>query len=231
MELGDAVIVELRTRRAKDTIEALSDEALWAELKAIMLEAVTPAMREIFDQGAAAARHIRPRRRRRRGLRALAARVFGQKAPDFLDPPDDIFDNVAGEIFRTYQDAWWAQLENTTREGLRTAIAAAAQDGTGTPGVIEAIEPLFGERRARLIGVTETTRLYGRGAQATFRASGLRSWMWQTDEDDRVCEECDALDGEEFSMDEEFDPAHPDCRCFPLPLVEDDAGAEVDEGD
>lgn len=230
-DLQGAVIIELRRRRAKDTIELLADEALWTELRQIWLDTVAPAAREIFDQGIEAAKRIRPRRRRRKGLRGLVDRLVSRKAPDFLDPPEDMLDNAAGDIFRSYMDGWWAQLERTTREGLRTAIEEAALNGTGTPGVVEAIAPLFGERRAQLIGVTETTRLFGRGAQATMTAAGVRTWIWQTDEDDRVCEECDALDGQEFSMEEPFDPAHPACRCFPLPSVDDGTDLGDEGGD
>jgi SPP1 gp7 family putative phage head morphogenesis protein len=227
-DLGGAVIIEIRRRRAKDTVELLGDDALWAELRAIWEDVMRAPARELFDQGVEAAKRIKPRRRRHKGIRGILDRVFGQKATDFLDPDPDALETIAGDIFRTYMDGWWSQLERTTREGLRTAIEQAALDGTGTPGVIAAIEPLFGERRAQLIGVTETTRLFGRGAQATFRAAGLRTWVWQTDEDDNVCPECDELDGQEFSMEEEFDPAHPGCRCFPLPQQEDDTAAEVD---
>jgi SPP1 gp7 family putative phage head morphogenesis protein len=225
--LTGAVIIEIRRRRAKDTIELLGDDALWAELQRIWESTVEPAARELFDQGIEAAKHIKPRRRRRTGIRGIIDRAFGHKATDFLDPDPDALETVAGDIFKTYMDQWWNQLERTTREGLRSAIEQAALDGSGTPGVIAAIEPLFGAARARLIGVTETTRLFGRGAQATFRASGLRTWVWQTDEDDRVCPECDELDGQEFPMEEEFDPAHPDCRCFPLPVQEDETAAEA----
>jgi SPP1 gp7 family putative phage head morphogenesis protein len=225
-DLGGAVVLELRRRRAKDTIELLADDALWTELKGIWLEVMQGPARELFDQGVAAAKRIRPRRRRRTGLRGLLERIFiSRKAPDFLDPPADLLDNVAGDIFRSYMDGWWQQLERTTRDGLRTAIEDAAMNGTGTPGVVAAIEPLFGERRAQLIGVTETTRLFGRGAQATMTAAGVRTWIWQTDEDDAVCPICDDLDGEEFAMEEPFDPAHPGCRCFPLPS-DDGAGPE-----
>jgi SPP1 gp7 family putative phage head morphogenesis protein len=225
-DLSGAVILELRRRRAKDTIELLGDDALWTELRSIWLLAMTAPARELFDQGIEAAKRIRPRRKKRTGIRGVLFRIFaGRKAPDFLDPPADLLDNVAGEVFRSYMDTWWTQLERTTRDGLRTAIEDAALNGTGTPGVIAAIEPLFGEKRAQLIGVTETTRLFGRGAQATFTAAGVRTWVWQTDEDDSVCPICDDLDGQEFPMEDDFDPAHPGCRCFPLP-TDDGAGPE-----
>lgn len=222
-----AVVQEVRRLRVKETVELLGDESFWLELRAIWEDAVTTSARTVFDQGIAAGRTVRPHRRRRKGWRGVVEIMTGRKAADFLDPDPVALDDTAGRVFASYMDHWWGQLETSTREGLRSAIEQAAADGSGTPGVIAAIEPLFGERRAQVIGVTETTRLFGRGAQATYQAAGVRAWVWQSDKDGSVCESCDALDGTEFSMEEEFDPDHPNCRCFPLPVVDE----SQDEGD
>jgi hypothetical protein len=68
---------------------------------------------------------------------------------------------------------------------------------------------------------------------------------WSTAGDDRVCEECEALEGKEFSLQEIEDmiPYHPNCRCIALPLditesaeetaqaaeVEEDIGTPIDQ--
>ena len=44
--------------------------------------------------------------------------------------------------------------------------------------------------------------------------------MWATELDERVCEECDALEGEVFLLDEApACPMHPNCRCRLVPVM------------
>jgi SPP1 gp7 family putative phage head morphogenesis protein len=214
---AEAVIYQ---RRVKSAAEVLIDQTFWDEQRAAWRDALEADARKIFDAGVTFARETKPQRRRRSAVKALVDVLFRRKARDFLDPVEDVLDNIAGNTFETYMDDWWAQLERTTRDALRQAIIDAAADGSGTRGVIDRIEPMFGEIRARRIGVTETTRLFGRGAIATYQASGIEMWVWQTSEDDHVCPECDDLDGQEFPINDIFDPAHVGCRCFPLAVVE-----------
>lgn len=193
----------------KDLLDILTDDDFWDDLEATIKSRMLPRFREIFDAGVDAAKGVNVP-----GYRAPAR---GQR--DFLDPDPAALDDVAGQMFRNYTDDWWNGIEQTTREQLRQAIIRSSQNGTGVRQVIRDIRPLFGEVRARRIAVTETTRLFGRGAQATYRASGLGGWIWQTVEDGRVCPTCDGLSGNEYTIDQDFDPAHVTCRCFPRPLL------------
>jgi SPP1 gp7 family putative phage head morphogenesis protein len=162
-------------------------------------------MRSVFFEGVAMAQTI--------DVRGYVSRK------DFLDPVASEIDDFAGMIFRNYVDDWWLQLEYTTREQLRAAIMRASIDGTGVKGVIKDIEPLFGEVRAKRIGVTETTRLFGRGALATYMATAMEGWEWQTVSDGRVCPVCIGRLGHQYPIEHPFDPAHVSCRCFPLPVL------------
>ena len=50
-----------------------------------------------------------------------------------------------------------------------------------------------------------------------FRAAGIESVMWVTQEDNRVCRDCDELNGKIFQIDEIPPPQHPHCRCYVVP--------------
>lgn len=235
MTFADQVLYHVRRAEFKAIETILDDDTFWADQKRLWLEEIGDDAREIFDAGAAAARKVKLYRPPRKGLRGLRDRVFPRTKANFLEPDESVVLDVADQVFATYTDEWWAQLEKTTRDGLRAAITRAAEEGTGVPGVISDITPLFGQARAERIGVTETTRLFGRGAQATYKASEIATWIWQTVEDDDVDEECQLLDGQEFPIDVDFDPAHVNCRCFPLAVQPDqsdqsDQSDEVDEG-
>ena len=50
-----------------------------------------------------------------------------------------------------------------------------------------------------------------------FRTAGIENVMWVTQRDNRVCRECDDLNGEIFPIDAVPPPQHPHCRCYVLP--------------
>lgn len=202
----------------RDLDEILLDHQFWADQKTLVVGRMEPLMRHVFDEGIAFAKTIDlkkgilPRPGRRDAADDAEAEAAALAAIDAARLED-----AAGQVFRTYIDDWWLGLQTTTQQRLRDAIIISSQDGTGTPGVIRAIAPLFGDARAKRIGVTETTRLFGRGAQALYQAAGVSHWVWHDVEDDRVCPICDELNGNVYPMSHPFDPAHPSCRCFAGP--------------
>lgn len=53
-----------------------------------------------------------------------------------------------------------------------------------------------------------------RARMDAFRAAGIENVMWVTQRDNRVCRECDDLNGEIFPIDAVPPPQHPHCRCY-----------------
>ena len=53
-----------------------------------------------------------------------------------------------------------------------------------------------------------------------FRAAGVKKVMWVIQDDDRVCEECEALNGQIFDIDNVPDPVHYGCRCYLFPIFD-----------
>ena len=109
--------------------------------------------------------------------------------------------------------------------GLTCLSPSASGQEPGWSGRVIA----FGEQRAQMIAVTETTRAFAEGE----RQAGLELKekypdvpvvkTWMTNEDERVCPICGGLDGQEVAIDEAFEfegveypepPAHPNCRCW-----------------
>lgn len=52
-----------------------------------------------------------------------------------------------------------------------------------------------------------------------FRQAGIRHVVWITQEDNRVCEDCDDLNGQIFPIDNVPPPQHINCRCFVMPVL------------
>ena len=58
------------------------------------------------------------------------------------------------------------------------------------------------------ISVTDKARL------DAFKAVGVKRVMWHTANDERVCEDCEPLDGQIFDIDKVPDKPHWNCRCY-----------------
>lgn len=53
-----------------------------------------------------------------------------------------------------------------------------------------------------------------------FRQAGIDKVMWVTQKDNRVCTDCDDLDGQIFQIDQVPPPQHIHCRCYIKPVIE-----------
>jgi hypothetical protein len=110
-----------------------------------------------------------------------------------------------------YQSATYNHLMlNAVNEGS-SADAAKEIDATrvGTPamGFWDIIDRLFTSQML-------LHQAYGREDFAEQNNELLMTEIWQTMEDERVCEICGPLNGVPMSDVEEDQPAHPNCRCF-----------------
>lgn len=126
-------------------------------------------------------------------------------------------------------------IDATTVKLLQTAVASFVETPGFTIGdLMNMIKDTFGQPRARMIAVTETTRAYAEGQLAAGREL-QQKWpdvrvtkTWFTNNDDRVCTICGPLNGTEVNLQENFVvvadgktlwegpamPAHPNCRCW-----------------
>lgn len=80
--------------------------------------------------------------------------------------------------------------------------------------------------RAERIARTEVIRTHAEAQLNTFERFGIADVSleaeWITAEDDRVCDECQAMSGKVFSVAEAHGmiPLHPNCRCNWIPVVQ-----------
>lgn len=79
------------------------------------------------------------------------------------------------------------------------------------------------ESRAELIARDQTLKLNGSINQCRQQALGIDSYVWDTSGDERVRDEHQALDGQEFRWDSPPDVGNPgqdfQCRCIGLPVI------------
>ena len=56
-------------------------------------------------------------------------------------------------------------------------------------------------------------------AKEAFEAAGVDEAMWNTEQDDRVCEECDEREGNIYKIGQIPDKPHRGCRCWLTPVI------------
>ena len=80
--------------------------------------------------------------------------------------------------------------------------------GTNLTELTEAVDGVYSfadERRAGLIAKTESFRAANWANKEAWKASGVvKTVKWYTAEDDHVCQFCQALDGTEIPIDQNF---------------------------
>lgn len=81
--------------------------------------------------------------------------------------------------------------------------------------------------RVEMIARTEVLRASNAGAMAIYEANAdvLAGWEWLATRDERTCPICGALDGQVFMFNsrQSAPPAHPRCRCTPVPRLKNES--------
>jgi len=140
-------------------------------------------------------------------------------------------------------DAYAVKLANTLersvfnspkiREAVQERIEAwmASGDELTLSDLSLDLEPLLGGVRALMIARTETGAAYNGAAAYGYAAAGFTHVVWIASP--FACEECIALDGQVFSIEEYAAAAiaHPNCSCGAEPEVPAEQTGEGDDED
>lgn len=106
-------------------------------------------------------------------------------------------------------------INGTSRTLVREGVAAWLQTGRPVGDLAAMLRPSFGEERADLIAVTETTRALTAGTLASWAAAGVERYRFNTAGDERVCPQCGPLEGNTYRVGRGPEPPiHPRYRCW-----------------
>lgn len=143
----------------------------------------------------------------------------------------DVFDAAAQAWAAAYKYTLVTQITQSTQDQLGKAISHWIGTPDDFPVLVEQVRKIvpanpypFIRDRARLIAQTETTRVYAESRDVALIAAGLKTFTWQTANDELVCSICGPLHGKTGIIgrgvlneeDGEYydQPAHPGCRCW-----------------
>lgn len=156
----------------------------------------------------------------------------------------DVLNQAAVDYLHQYRLATVDGITETTAKQAIAQFDAWMQAGEPLDLLQARVAPIFGPERAGRIATTEVTRLYARGNQLAWNASGVVAGnSWRTARDERVCPVCGALHGLVAPVGGAFEippdrmtpemarllmttgqfisapPAHVNCRCWLQPVV------------
>ena len=135
------------------------------------------------------------------------------------------WDDDAGEWITNPNPEW--AIDGTTRDNIQSLTTQAMEEGWSNDDLAQRIQDDegFSDARAEMIARTETAFADVHGNMDAYEASGLvdaTEWVVGAGECD-ICEENAAAGpvamGEAFPSGDDMPPAHPNCRCDVLPVV------------
>ncbi|MGC9395384.1 MAG: minor capsid protein [Anaerolineae bacterium] len=192
-------------------------ETFWDELRAQQQAALAPWLEHLVQYGLESGR-----------VQVGMPVGAGKAVPEIGIQVDwNLVDQNALAWAQAYTYDLVGGITQTTREKLQSAIGDWLRAGEAFPQLRERVEAIFDDpKRAELIAVTETTRAVAEGNTQAWQAAGVWGREWRTARDELVCPVCGPLHRQRAMIGQAFPgnitnpPAHPNCRCVIVPVVE-----------
>ena len=150
--------------------------------------------------------------------------------------------SVTTELTNEYAVKWAAarsgelikDISRSTMDSVADLMAQGTAEGWSNAELSDAMEEGWGwsEARCDTIARTETAFADIAGNRALYAESGMVTKVQWVMADSDVCDICEELDGKELDIDageEELPPAHPNCRCDILPILDEEQSADQGE--
>ncbi|MDP2361954.1 MAG: phage minor head protein [bacterium] len=175
-------------------------------------------------------------------LKVGGYQALGQAGREALaDGAFSLFPANAFDFLSGYQVQLLGKLSDDLVGGIKSAVQVGLAQGEGPAKIARRIGGIVKDpaefraagktvfktvqQRAELIARSETMRAYNQGAVKFEQKIGVTKVIWLTAGDERMCPDCEPLDGKEYSLvDLPSQPLHPACRCTHVPGALDLSG-------
>jgi HK97 family phage portal protein len=143
----------------------------------------------------------------------------------------DLLSQEAYEFASTYINTLIRKLNDTTIRQIQQMLAQWMIDGSPLSSLELALtDVLLDKSRAKAIAQTESTRAYFEGSKQRWQNANVTRAKWMTVRDGDVCPICQSLHGQVANLSQGWlygsvylkPPAHPRCRCFAKPVIDDE---------
>ena len=151
------------------------------------------------------------------GANPLAIRAATQAATAFMEGETARFRDQIAQIVGEGVARGWGP------KRLERQIVEALEGTTDTAGKTSRMGL---RQRAEVIARSELANAYVKGAIDHNLAEGFAYIRWVAATDERTCRWCLSRHGRTYPADQVSIPAHPECRCTPVPVSADDVQEE-----
>jgi len=151
----------------------------------------------------------------------------GRRAGEFVGTKFELTKEVVEKIDEKSMK-FAEQVNKTTKDKLRKVLGEGITAGEGVPELSDRVSDVFKTRRkyeTERIARTEVIEASNAAEQEAYKQSGViekKEWLTEPD----ACDICINLSGEVVELNKTFGegfdypPAHPNCRCTILPVIE-----------
>ena len=159
------------------------------------------------------------------GIHKTGSNVFTIVDTSALDFMTRFDIQLAGDVSRDLASG----IHRTVQAGIATGMSVrdiAKEMGTvitDKEAFRHAGKRVFGKAQTRmeLIARTETMRAHSQGQRKFYSTVGVRKLEWLATGDERMCPECEPLDGKVYPIDKfPNQPKHPRCRCGHVAVID-----------
>ena len=159
------------------------------------------------------------------GIDKMATNVFTIVDTSALDFMTRFNIQLAGDVSRDLASGLnqAIQVGIATGMSVRDIVKEMGTVVTDKEAFRHAGKRVFGKAQTRmeLIARTETMRAHSQGQRKFYSTVGVSKLEWLTTGDERMCPECEALDGKTFPVDRfPPQPKHARCRCGHVAVVD-----------
>ncbi len=134
-----------------------------------------------------------------KGMMSAAADVGINLSPEIVE-------TQVAEYIKNYQALAIKQINETTREKLRSVLLDAVENGANKDEIAAAVRGVLGSdasmRRAELVARTELARAHSNGRLQQYKEAGFTKKIWQAGVE--ACPFCRELDGTVIGIEENF---------------------------
>lgn len=160
--------------------------------------------------------------------------VYGKVYSALALPSEEVFSTISQENTRQMiNQIWcadgksWSQRvwANTDRlqQSLNDGLIDCVVGGKKTSQLVKELRNDFqvSYYRANTIVKTEVAHIQTQASKERYKSYGVQEVEIFADPDNRTCPICSGLDGKKYNINEPLPiPAHPNCRCCILPVIE-----------
>lgn len=129
-------------------------------------------------------------------------------------------------VYANFKGANFSERIWNNKSKLRAQIEKSVIDsvivGNSKDRAVKEIRNKFGVgfNDADRIVRTEVQRVLNDGQRQTYKDRGYTRVEWHVADDDRLCDECEPLDGKIFDIEDAPSVIHPSCRCTFVPVLD-----------